>query len=252
MGRGHRIVRLSEFTSFVEKNCQQEYVLFRGQPRDDPLLPRIARLRLHGNLAKVEQQMLAEFKRQSIPFLDRIHDNDWDWLALAQHHGMATRLLDWTRNPLAALWFVVQLPPSSRADGVVWVFSPDTRDIITADKVKSAPEGPFEGTRTQVFQPNCVTSRIVAQGGWFTVHKYLPEKHQFIPLEHNRIHKKHLTKLAIPADAFSELRYQLDRFGVNSASMFPDLDGICRHVEWLNSLLPDESDEEKIDRRKNA
>jgi hypothetical protein len=241
MASERTINMLSEFTSFVEPECLDEYILFRGQPHDDPLLPKIARLDLNGDLAEVERRMLAEFQRQSIPFLDRICDNDWDWLALAQHHGMATRLLDWTKNPLAALWFGVRQPPDSEGDGVVWVFTPAQGDILTADKVRTSRQGPFEGTRTQVFQPNCVTSRIVAQGGWFTVHKYLREEHRFIPLEKNKIHRQHLTKLRIPAKVFSELRYQLDRFGVNCASMFPDLDGICRHVEWLNCFLADEN-----------
>jgi hypothetical protein len=241
MASGRTIKALADFTSFIEHTCKREYVLFRGQPHDHPLLPRIARLNLSDDLADAEGNMLAEFQRQSMPFLGRIPDNDWDWLALAQHHGMATRLLDWTRNPLAALWFAVRQPPASEAHGVVWVFTPAEKDIITADKVRISHKGPFKGPRTEVFQPNCVTSRIVAQGGWFTVHKYVAQEHRFMPLEKDGIQRKRLVKLDIPSEAFSELRYQLDRFGVNCASMFPDLDGICQHVEWLNCFLSDEA-----------
>jgi hypothetical protein len=252
MAREHVVKILSDLTAFVEENCTDECVLFRGQPHDHPLLPRIARLSLQDDLAKVERTMLAEFKRQSTPYLGHIPDNNWDWLALAQHHGMATRLLDWTKNPLAALWFVVQRPPSSDSHGVLWVFTPDTHDVVTADEARASPDGPFEGTRTKVFQPNCVTERIVAQAGWFTVHKYLREKSQFMPLEEYEIHKEHLVKLTVPAKAFAELRYQLDRFGVNNASLFPDLDGICRHVEWVNSVLADEKATTEMPSSRNA
>jgi hypothetical protein len=239
------IKSFSHFTSYVEENCRQELVLFRGQRRDKPLLPKIARINLKASLEATELRMLSEFKRQAIPFLDIFFDNDWDWLALAQHHGMATRLLDWTANPLAALWFAVEKPPYKDKPGVVWIFPPPERDIINAERLPGRRQGPFEGKRTSVFQPNHITRRIVAQSGWFTVHKYLAEQRKFIPLEKNKSYKEHLTKLEIPAGIFSKLRWNLDRFGVNQASMFPDLEGVSNYIQWLNSLLSDESKEQK-------
>jgi type I restriction enzyme M protein len=47
--------------------------------------------------------MLEKFKREAIPYLTIKPNDDWDWLALAQHHGLPTRLLDWTQNPLVAV-----------------------------------------------------------------------------------------------------------------------------------------------------
>ncbi|MBN1553198.1 MAG: FRG domain-containing protein [Phycisphaerae bacterium] len=235
-----RIKTFSEFTSFIEENFSNKYILFRGQPKDFPLLPKIARLNLHDNILLAEKRMLEEFKRQSIPFLRHTPVNDWDWLALAQHHGMATRLLDWTANPLAALWFSVRFPPIDNK-AIVWIFAlPDSDDILTANMVMSETESPFSGGRTKIFQPNCIADRITAQNGWFTVHKWIDDKKGFIPLDKNKNYKSYLTKLIIPRTRFAEFRYQLDRFGINSASMFPGLDGICSHIEWVNSILDDE------------
>ena len=50
-----------------------------------------------------------------------------------------------------------------------------------------------------------------------------------------------LTKLRIPPEAFKDMRFDLDRFNVNSAALFPDIDGLCAHIQWVNSRLQDEN-----------
>ena len=144
---------------------------------------------------------------------------------------MATRLLDWTTNPLAALWFAVEKEPvvikkSVRQDGVVWVFHVFDEDIVTGRERGS----PFSGKRMQVFQPQHIAKTIVAQDAWFTDHMYLVEKKQFIPLEKNKIYRDRLEKLIVPSGKFADLKEQLDRCGVNAASLFPELNGLCRYL----------------------
>jgi hypothetical protein len=237
---------LSDFTTWLENTFADiDDVLFRGQREDWTLLPRIVRLQLRPgmSLLDTEQRLLSDFKLQAPSFLDPIPQTDWEWLSLAQHHGMATRLLDWTSNPLAALWFAVEKPPSNpcspkqhKSPGVVWAFVPTKNDYVEALPGTS----PFSGGRTRVFRPKHIARRIIAQSGWFTVHKYIEDKKKFIPLDQQPHYAKALTKIVISPDDFCDIRYDLDRCGVNAASMLTDVAGLCRHIEWSHSLLEDE------------
>jgi len=185
--------------------------------------------------------MFDDFRRKAVTYLPREPANSWEWLALAQHHGLCTRLLDWTLNPLAAIWFTVENPPVGNAAGVVWHFDVRPKD-------EELEGDPFNTSATKVFQPRHITARIMSQSGWFTVHKYLDGKGKFIPLESNTAFSKRLRKLEIPATAFSNLRRELDRCNVNGASLYGGVDGLCKHLNWLNTLGSDE-DPKKVYRR---
>lgn len=233
------ITTLSEFTQIIETNCHGEYMLFRGQSEDWNLLPKISRIspKKGVSLLEAETKMMDDFKRLSKPILTNIPSDEWQWLGLAQHYGMATRLLDWSTNPLAALWFAVNNPPKS-SFGVIWIFDAPEKDILMTKNVIQLD--PYFGQSTQVFQPEISSSRVQSQNGWFTVHKYLSEKNGFVPFQNHARYKKYLRKVLIPSVNFYKLRFQLDRMGINRLSLFPDLEGAAHYCEWLNSFLPDE------------
>ena len=234
------VKELAGYLKFLERYGDSDDVIFRGQREEWPLAPKLARIALRPGrtILEAEGQMLETLKREAPPLLDHVPTTDWDWLAVAQHHGMATRLLDWTGNPLAALWFAVRKSAQEGKSSVVWMFEPTKEDYAANSKVKS----PFSLDRTRVFRPRHITRRIVVQSGWFTVHRYLSQKMGFLPLERNSLYAKRLTKVIVPADRFADIRVELDRCGINAASMFPDLDGLSQHVEWRQSLLSDEHD----------
>jgi len=232
----------ASFTAHVQDHCRDDLILFRGQREDWKLLPRIARVRMHGGFLAGEAEMFREFKRQCAPHIPRTLTSDWDLLTLAQHHGMATRLLDWTANPLAALWFAVEIPAArapATEGAVVWIFRPPHEEILDGGRRNGSP---FAKKYTVVFKPNFVTPRIVAQSGWFTAHKYLKDRGRFGTLDINPRYRDRLQKLTIAPKAFADMRYHLDRFGVHRGSLFPDLDGVAKHVEWLHTRLEDESE----------
>ena len=123
-----KIKFLQDFIKYVEDNCSEEHTFFRGQRQDWPLLPKIQRVDPWGKLETIEFAMFQEFKQKGVPFLNTVPSDDWHWLALAQHHGLPTRLLDWTFNPLAALWFAIfEQGLKNSKQAVVWIFEPELR-----------------------------------------------------------------------------------------------------------------------------
>jgi hypothetical protein len=227
------------YIAFVEQHCASALHLFRGQPTDRRLLPRIARLTLEADPPTVELRILDDLKRQAAPFLQATPGDDWEWLALAQHYGLATRLLDWTTNPLAALWFAVEKPSIVPLPGVVWIFRTRESDYVDP----AANLSPFAIDRTRIYRPKHITRRIVAQAGWFTVHRYLSDSGKFIPLNMNTAYTSLLTKLIVPVKNFASLRRSLDRLGINAATLFADLDGLCRQIEFMHTVAADDGPE---------
>lgn len=243
----HSAASLDEYLKIVNRESDSDALppsVFRGQREDLPLLPKLARLynkrRLKGEFREVEREMLSQFKRQAAIYT-QANLTDWDWLALAQHHGMATRLLDWSENPLLALWFAVRKEPNKDKngvpiDGVVWIFSPSSQSYIDTSRSTS----PFALTSTKVLLPGHSNTRLRVQSGRFTVHHFIEDKNRFVPLDRHNTYKKYLKKIVIPSKEFQQLRCDLDRCGINSGTMFPDLSGLAEHVEWQHTLLDDE------------
>ncbi len=115
-----------------------------------------------------EKVILTDFINQSAPYLTFDPANEWEWLAIAQHHGLPTRMMDWTKNPLVAAFFATSHNPSS-SDSAIYVIS-DHHELGRAPLDQS----PFEIDKTTVFHPRHITSRITAQSGIFTAISEFP------------------------------------------------------------------------------
>jgi hypothetical protein len=229
---GYKTFTISNFRDYQDIIMDiplDAFTLYRGQSLDKPLLPKIARFNL-SDVRKVERAMLEDFKRRSLHLIEHYPGNWWDWLALAQHHGMATRLLDWSENPLNALWFSFSEKQDIREGdySVVWGFDVPREDIIKA----TDDTDPFRVGGTKIFSPNHITKRISAQFGWFTIHEQETDN-TFIPFEKNHNYNGRLFKIQIESACFRECKKRLHHYGINSATMYPDIDGLAKYVEWL-------------------
>lgn len=235
---------LSEFLDAIKNfdNDPSITPLFRGQNSKWKLIPKLGRFPvLRGEPRYLaEKKMLSDLKRMSILFLETKTnpETELEWLSIAQHHGMATRMLDWTFNPLVALWFSVSegAKNAPSESGEVWCFYPRKDDIVN-----SLTMSPFSVTKIMVYFPNHVSKRITAQNGCFTIHPYIPknstyeedgERDNFLTLHSkNCISKYSLFNISIQKEFFEKIRNELNKCGINNSSMFPDMNGLCQQIE---------------------
>jgi len=215
-------------TEFLARDSG-EYILFRGQPNDDPLLPKIARNNPNVDTTALEVKMIKEFRRRLARERDIAAMDDWDILVYAQHHGLFTRLLDWTTNPLFALWFAC-LDYKSSSDGYIYFLS--ARDEALLDT--AVEKDPFKIGKTYVVKPNVNNSRIRAQSGWFTVHRYSQKEQQFVDLDRNTSIEGHILIRGIPQNKKLDILKTLDKLGINEESVYPSPEGTAKHINWLH------------------
>jgi hypothetical protein len=237
-----KVTTLEEYIRIVERLDLEPCTLFRGQAEEWPLFPSIAREQLTtDDVLAAELSMLEEFQRFSVSWLRVTPATLLDWLALAQHHGLPTRLLDWTENPLAALWFAVRQPSLHHTSGVVWILHIRQDDIATESEKQV-----LQSKRHMVFAPTHISERITSQAAWFTVHRCWSEHPQFVQLDRSTEFADRFMKVIVPADRFAHFRYWLNKCTLNSASVFPGLDGLCANIKWKWCFMRDEGDKAKV------
>ena len=229
------ITSFSDYISYIEHNYGRNH-LFRGlKKRAYLLIPKIGRSnyvqRCAGEaeqqlfaLQDLEEQTMNEFIKMSVPHMDLRDMNPWDQWTIGQHHGLPTRFLDWTENPLIAAYFATEDATDYVAVCTIdrTQFNAGTDDI---PDVFSLPDGDV----VILHVPSYINARIIAQKGVFTVHKN-PTK----PLDQTKINGDFccVDQLIIPKAAIREFVKDLDWFGINRSFIYPGLDGLAYYLDF--------------------
>lgn len=215
-----------ELASLVQPFRKDGDWIFRGVRQSNyELIPKIGRpesrkaIGSGANLGydrTAEDTMIRHFVRSAAPYVMHVPATCLEWLALAQHHGMFTRMLDWSESLLVAAYFAVEdarkrsLPPMIYA-------------------IKDVPLAPAEKHNNLdalddviMYYPPHISPRIPAQTGLFTVHKN--PNQPFKPMN--------VVRITIGRSPLT-LKLNLNACGVHKGSLFPDIDGLAEYQSWL-------------------
>lgn len=236
----NKYIIIKDTNDFIREVCdfvvEESVIWYRGQ-RDAAwkLQPSLER---HRNWVEHEQNMMTRFRQLAISRLATPPADDWDWLCLAQHHRLPTRLLDWTENPLVGLYFATEPSPHGEPETDAHVYGLDVSSLnskswgrdpgvlsLTArtEQVRDyLPGAPDRGIRPPlaVVAPQTF-DRIVAQGGVFTI------KHPLDPEDLDMRAGESIQVWKIPADCKVIIRLQLAKLGITEATVYPDPDRIA-------------------------
>jgi FRG domain-containing protein len=201
----------------------------------------------HGDVRRLELALLRNFRKYARTEATPT-DSLWDWLALGQHRGLPTRLLDWTYSPFVALHFATDTPSDFDVDGVVWCVNfieankllprrlqrqlraegSDTFTVEMLNAVGTLRE--FDALARTPFvvflEPPALDRRILNQLALFSMMSSPTSQLDTWLASHPKLWRQ----VRIPARLKWEIRDKLDQSNVNERVLFPGLDGLSR---WL-------------------
>lgn len=226
---------------------EAETLWFRGH-RDArwKLTPKLYRKEFLGS---DENEIRQEFQSRALQLIQgRVPADKWEWYFLMQHYGAPTRLLDWTDNPLVALYFAVADHPGD-CDAAVWALNPwwlnrklrrgirgpMLPDWNDADSYLKDLEDAFAGdgitaTLPAAIDPPHVDRRLAAQGSRFLIFGKDRDLMRTKLARTGPKSRRHIGKITVPQRMIPDLQTDLDFCGITPALLFPDLAGLCQDL----------------------
>lgn len=164
-----------------------------------------------------ERAVLDMFRQQARAHLQSIPQTNLEWLAIAQHFGLPTRLLDWTDSLLVAAWFAVEKGGAKKMDSAIWV----AKGVRTVSL--DEPEDPLDLPEPAAYRPPHISPRIAAQG---SILMMCPQPTQEVAPPFSE-------KIVIAHEVEFTIKKRLNACGINRRHLFPDLAGLTQHLEWM-------------------
>jgi hypothetical protein len=226
---------------------------FRGLNRANHVLS-TSLMRMGRPYQKMEQNLLKQFQKYAHKHVVE-RDTEWHWLSIAQHHGLPTRLLDWTYSPYVALHFATAAVGDFSEDGAIWmvnyvdahqllqnsertqleryganIFSMDMLTATIKDLEELDQKHAAAYDCIIFFEPPTIDDRIINQFAYFSV---LSDPQLSVddwlqrPSVSGTVRS---TKIVIPAGLKWEIRDKLDQANINERILMTGLDGLC---SWL-------------------
>ena len=230
---------------------------FRGHASaSHDLRTSLARLTAGRDPQRLELALLRNFRKYAHAQTHAPADtlSIWHWLAVGQHHGLPTRLLDWTYSPLVALHFAAGQPHLSREDGVIWCVNFVEANKLLPRRLRRILDAEHSETLTiemldefdslrafdrlarrpfVVFiEPPSLDARMLNQ---FALFSLMPGPGSELASWFDA-HPALWRRIVVPADAKWEIRDKLDQANINERTLFPGLDGLSR---WLERYYQD-------------
>lgn len=220
---------------------------FRGDRAGTGLRPKIGQPLSYGGKTFVaddaaEKKFLNNFKRFAYQEIHQVK-SDWELLFFARQFGLPTRLLDWTANPLVALYFACSPESGDAVDGVLWAILrfPDEDYDLDVFSVRTSPfslYGP-EVPAVKLIYPVYNSGRITAQEGLFSWHSHPRESLESWAkrlFEDSQLDIAVLAAWRVAFDNRTGLLEELEHLGVSQRTIFPDLEGITKGI-WQSAVL---------------
>jgi len=248
-----------------------EEIWFRGQGRrQDSLVPALYRADVR-RFNYDEDSLFERFKVFASMYVARNPSSDWEWYFLARHHGLPSRLLDWSESLLVALYFALldhvkglnrldvdralgsARPAASYDDGApaVWMLDAGTLNKVTCgDDIVMVPGGSRSGRYLPeslknaaadnelpiAILPPRTNARMAAQQGMFTLHGHRAESLEDIVRSVSSAPIR-LARISIDRSGICHLWNELRVLGVTGMGIFPELDSVAAHVAWTCQSL---------------
>ena len=211
------------------RNSSHPLFLFRGQKAGSELKSSIEYIRKSNDSIHLGRRMFLEFKERcgfSATY------NDWDILSFARHFGLPSRYLDWSSNPLVALWFACHsIHEPINEDGVVWVLRTELSDFADID-LNDDPF-PVAHGKTCIFKPTEMECRIKNQNSFMMrqVYEYKnpegrrtrkPKDMEIRSVDVNPIYKGRLWCMSISNSLFEAMCERLTCYRITQDFLFPE------------------------------